>query len=338
MKEKIVWIDVLRVVAMFLVVFGHSMYTEGGTIFGEYGFVNKSGEWSFSYRVLTVLVAFIYSFHMPLFMACSGACFSLAFGKKSVREILQSKVRRLLVPFIWTSLLISIPIRVAIGYYEVHDNSPLYILGHHFIFPIEIHLWFLLSLFLIFPLFCFVYPLYKRSKFLFWALLVVISYWGHINIYPLNGFLGIPMALKHLLWFSVGFFTLKTMKNHNPKLWILTLSVILQFCGFMLWAKIIEPLGYSYWFCLILALWGCYNIAALCILLSRLPAVINSKVYNLLLKYNFPIYLYSDPINYIFLVGLFSVNYIDFWGEFGSYGDCYVSKSHGRHNIWNSYS
>lgn len=74
-------------------------------------------------------------------------------------------------------------------------------------------------------------------------------------------------------------------------------------------------MGHSYWFCLILALWGCYNTAALCILLSRFPVIINSKAYNILLKYNFQIYLYSDPFNYIFLVGLFSIGSIDFFGN-----------------------
>lgn len=315
MKEKIIWIDVLRVLAMFLVVVGHGIYTSGDTFFGEYGFENESGEYSFSYRIISVLVAFIYSFHMPLFMACSGACFSFAFGKKSIKEVVLSKVKRLLVPFFYTALLLSIPVRIAIGYYEVHDNNLLYAFAHHFVFPIEIHLWFLLSLFLIFPLFCLIYPLHKRSKLLFWAVLVLLSYWGNVNTYPLSGFLGIPMALKHLLWFSVGFFAFKSLKNHNPKWQILIGSIILQFCGFMIWVKFLEPMGHSYWFCLILALWGCYNTAALCILLSRFPAIINSKAYNTLLKYNFQIYLYSDPFNYIFLIGLFSIGAIDFFGN-----------------------
>lgn len=300
---------------MLLVILGHGLYTSGSTYFGEYGFPNHSNNYSIIYRLFTILVAFIYTFHMPLFMACSGACFSLTFGEKSFRKVIDSKIKRLLIPFFWTSLIVSIPIRIAIGYYEIHDNNLLYILGHHFIFPIEIHLWFLLSLFLIFPLFYLMHPLHKKSKILFWVSLIVLSWLGNRYLYPMSNFLGIPTALKNLIWFSAGFYSIKTLMNHKPNYKFLSLSIIMQFCAFGFWVKILEPMGNSYWFCLILALWGCYNTTAICILISNWNLFLNSKIYNLLLKYNFPIYLYSDPINYIYLICLFSIGYIDFFGN-----------------------
>lgn len=40
-KSKIVWIDVIRVVAMLLVVIEHGTYTGGYTKFGSFGFANE---------------------------------------------------------------------------------------------------------------------------------------------------------------------------------------------------------------------------------------------------------------------------------------------------------
>ncbi len=315
MKDKIVWIDVLRVLAMFLVVIGHGLYTSGHTYFGSYEFANENEIYNLPYRFFSILVSFIYSFHMPLFMAVSGACFAITFGRKPMREVIKSKVKRLLVPFFWTALCLSIPIRIILGYYDASGNNPVYILAHHFIFPFQIHLWFLLSLFLIFILFYLLKPLHDKFKYLFWPLLIVLSYAGNILESPLHAVLGIPEALKNMFYFAVGFYSINYFINKVPRWYTLSISILLQFAAFIIWARYIEPLGHSYYFCIILALWGSYNTTALCILLAKWEYLINSKIYRLILKYNFQIYLYSDSFNYLFLMAIFSLSFIDFFGN-----------------------
>lgn len=175
MKTKIIWIDFIRIFAMLLVVFGHALYTSGHTNFGSYEFPNSTELYSIPYKIFIIAVSFIYSFHMPLFMAISGACFALSSGRKPfpVRTLIRNKTKRLLIPFFWTSLCLSIPIRILLGYYEDTGNNPIYIFAHHFIFPFQIHTWFLLSLFLIFPLFILLRPLHNKNKYIFWTLLII---------------------------------------------------------------------------------------------------------------------------------------------------------------------
>lgn len=317
MKTKIIWIDFIRIFAMLLVVFGHALYTSGHTNFGSYEFPNSTELYSIPYKIFIIAVSFIYSFHMPLFMAISGACFALSSGRKPipVRTLIRNKTKRLLIPFFWTSLCLSIPIRILLGYYEDTGNNPIYIFAHHFIFPFQIHTWFLLSLFLIFPLFILLRPLHNKNKYIFWTLLIILSYIGNKSEIPLQALLGLPEALKLLLYFAIGFYSINYFLKHNPKQWVLATSILIQFIAFLCWAYILEPLGNSYYFCIILALWGCYNTTALCIILSKSEKLINSKIYNILLKYNFQIYLYSDPFNYLFLMAIFSIGFIDFFGN-----------------------
>lgn len=250
MKTKIIWIDFIRIFAMLLVVFGHALYTSGHTNFGSYEFPNSTELYSIPYKIFIIAVSFIYSFHMPLFMAISGACFALSSGRKPfpVRTLIRNKTKRLLIPF-------------------------------------------------------------------FWTLLIILSYIGNKSEIPLQALLGLPEALKHLLYFAIGFYSINYFLKHNPKQWVLATSILIQFIAFLCWAYILEPLGNSYYFCIILALWGCYNTTALCIILSKSEKLINSKIYNILLKYNFQIYLYSDPFNYLFLMAIFSIGFIDFFGN-----------------------
>lgn len=219
MKTKIIWIDFIRIFAMLLVVFGHALYTSGHTNFGSYEFPNSTELYSIPYKIFIIAVSFIYSFHMPLFMAISGACFALSSGRKPipVRTLIQNKTKRLLIPFFWTSLCLSIPIRILLGYYEDTGNNPIYIFAHHFIFPFQIHTWFLLSLFLIFPLFILLRPLHNKNKYIFWTLLIILSYIGNKSEIPLQALLGLPNALKHLLYFAIGFYSINYFLKHNLK-------------------------------------------------------------------------------------------------------------------------
>lgn len=314
--EKIIWIDVLRVVAMLLVVVGHSTYISGHTVFGGYEFVNEYDRHNIVLSVSGMLVSFIYSFHMPLFMAVSGACYSLTFGRKPFRQVMKNKYKRLLVPYFWTALCLSIPVRIALGYYESSGNSPLNILAHHFMCPFAIHLWFLGALFLVFPLFHLVKHIYDKNKILFWITVIALSLAGHMFCSRLQEFLCIPSALKYLFFFSVGFYSIKYFMKINPiSIPILAISIVLQFGAFLLYGHIIQPLGNSYWFWIILALWGSYNVTMFSMTLAKLNFLLNSRIYKHILKYNFQIYLFSDPFNYIVLMAVFSIGAIDYFGN-----------------------
>lgn len=92
-KERLKIIDLLKGVAIFLVVFGHSIqYGSGNYFYKEELFFSNN------------LFKLIYSFHMPLFMLISGFLFYKT--KNSIlKVVVKSKIKALLLPLItWQSI------------------------------------------------------------------------------------------------------------------------------------------------------------------------------------------------------------------------------------------
>ena len=79
-RNRLDWLDLLKCLAMLLVVFGH---------------VNKD-------VANTTLRYYIYSFHMPLFFIISGTAFYLQINKReySFKDMLKNKARTLLKPYL----------------------------------------------------------------------------------------------------------------------------------------------------------------------------------------------------------------------------------------------
>ena len=69
--------DLLRIFLVFLVVIGHSTYLDINTHFGgiHYASLMQTNEVSFPifYKLANFLNVFIYTFHMPVFIALSGS-------------------------------------------------------------------------------------------------------------------------------------------------------------------------------------------------------------------------------------------------------------------------
>lgn len=312
-RHRVAWIDTLRVVAVLLVVAGHSMYGAGSTAFGA---LRGSVPEAFGpvYKFLCDCVLAIYSFHMPLFFAISGMCLGLSSSDAvSWSALVKRKFFRLVVPMLLTGLLLSLPLRYLGGYY---DGKPLAVmLLHNTIFPYELHLWFLPALFLCFIAQRLVEPLHRRSRFAYWALLLVASYAGHAAHVPASEFLGIPGALKHLLYFCVGYHAIPYLKEHTPQLWATILSIAGQLALLAAYHELLKDKPYTYGVTVLLSLWGSYNVAALCILVSRRASQAARDVHRRMAERSYDIYLYSDPFNYLLLPLLFAIPGFDFYGN-----------------------
>ncbi|ANO78864.1 TPA: acyltransferase [Escherichia coli] len=86
-------VDLLKGVAIFLVVWGHCIQfltSDRYDFFGNYIFTA------------------IYSFHMPLFMGISGYLFGLSLGKKNLPDAIMSKLYQLIVPVISWSIMLGL--------------------------------------------------------------------------------------------------------------------------------------------------------------------------------------------------------------------------------------
>lgn len=91
-NQRNVYLDIIKGVAIILVVFGHSIqYGTGLSVNNDY----------FQYP----LFIFIYSFHMPLFMLISGFLFFGSVKRHSVKYNCRSKFTSLLIPIIaWNTI------------------------------------------------------------------------------------------------------------------------------------------------------------------------------------------------------------------------------------------
>ena len=298
---------------MILAIMGHCTYYTIVAPFGGVENVSKSGEYSFICRLLGFISMVIYKFHMPLFMAASGAVFSWTMEKfDTLSELVRTKTKRLLLPFLLTTTFISVPLKYAGGYYA-HSTHVLWdILCGQYLLLGNSHLWFVVSLFYIFVIFCCLEKYRILPNWLYWCSLLGLSwfslvlgyFWGH----ELGGMLGVEGALRHLLFFALGFSTFKYWNERN------SLSVgkqILSWVGFIATVTICAIIPkYTDSFAIkallrlpidtLLALWGCINMVFLAKSIDR-SAVVRSSAYRFMNRYNYELYLYSDPFNYVLI-------------------------------------
>ncbi len=88
-------LDIVRGIAIFLVIFGHSIQCGSGAEYnGKQLFFDD-----FVFRL-------VYSFHMPLFMIISGFLFAKTASGKTFLAVIKSRTMRLILPvFVWQTLL-----------------------------------------------------------------------------------------------------------------------------------------------------------------------------------------------------------------------------------------
>ena len=153
MSQRIEWIDTAKMLTMFLVIIGHCNYYTIATPYGGiyYSELVNTDDYSMTFRSLRCIVAFIYSFHMPLFMALSGMLFSLSM-KKDIRflKLIKDKATRLLMPFVAVSLFLNIPIKYLSEYWNESGNVISDIFCGQILLMGNSHLWFVVALFWIF--------------------------------------------------------------------------------------------------------------------------------------------------------------------------------------------
>lgn len=140
------YIDWLRVLAVLLLFDFHT-----ARIFDEGGFYIKTETPSMLFEVF---VLFVNNWHMPIFFLVSGVGTYYALGRRSGREYAIERMKRLLVPFVFGTLVI-VPPQV---YYKLR-SGPGYDLNYFQFYPDFFHgvaptgnfeyghLWFLLYLF-----------------------------------------------------------------------------------------------------------------------------------------------------------------------------------------------
>ena len=295
---------------MFLVIIGHCNYYTIATPYGGiyYSEQINGDDFSLTYRCLGYLVAFIYSFHMPLFMALSGMLFSLSMKKKIIfTKLVKDKAERLLIPFVAVSLFLNIPIKYVSGYWSGSDNVISDIICGQILLMGNSHLWFVVALFWIIIGYYIIENKGIKKNIILWAILLLISWIGWYLEFK-NNFLGLPAAMKHLIFFAFGYNYLPKISMYKNR----TRSIIFWMCGWIvisttfiilcsrfsgaILVKLLKPVMFS-----ILAFMGIYLMLLLsqrfCKYFTRGP----SHSISFFKNNTYELYLYSDPFNYLLI-------------------------------------
>lgn len=143
-------IDYIKAFAIILVVVGHCI---------QYG----SGEYIYNHFFSgMIIVTFIYSFHMPIFMLVSGYLFYYSLEKYSFKDIVFNKYKQLVLPLAFWSIGLSV-YNAAINNREILSN-PFKMAISWADWFIGARLWFLWAVFLCSVLLAFICKTFKHSS------------------------------------------------------------------------------------------------------------------------------------------------------------------------------
>ena len=192
--------DILKVLTIILVVLSHTTYYKISSNYGgiDYQHFLVSENSIFLYKVFDKIRLVLYYFHMPLFMALSGALFYTQVQKNkwvSLADLMKNKFKRLMIPFFLFTIFYTLPIKYFSSYFKDIGIikaviGQLFLLGNS-------HLWYLYALFIIFFISFYVF---KKNVNIY---IFCIIYMIHLMSYLFN-FIVISAPLEFLFWFIVG--------------------------------------------------------------------------------------------------------------------------------------
>lgn len=306
-KQVVLVYNVLRVIAILLVVLGHSDFLN------SYGF-DVTNIISPSLESVKIEYKFIrewiYSFHMPLFFILSGAVFQLSCSTESFKIYFMKRVRRLLIPFFMCGIFFSVPIKYLVGYYDGSNIIVAYIKSLLLMLTPG-HLWFLWVTFVInILMFSFRKKLWKNYKlFLFVCLILyIISFYYRVEVFQ------IYRICRYPLFFYAGY--LMELKGIREKIeshycCITIISLIISIIMLPITQSILNSnimIIYAL-FTLVQALVGSVFLLGFSYILLYKTNILERTMYKSLYKHNFEIYLYHEPLSFliVWLMNYFNI-------------------------------
>ena len=220
-KKKIDWLAVLQGFSMLLVVIGHVSLT------------NQPGDPNTP--IATGIEATIYTFHMPLFIFVSGWLFyyTCISRGKSYKKMLESKTKRLLIPFfVFTVLTMVLKMVFPQLMHRVVDINEII---DTFIFyrsnPLG-EMWFIVVLFELMLL----YPLYKiMTESVTMSVIGLGGALGLSHFFPAISYFYLGNVAYMLPFFVLGIFCCRyDLRIIIEKVWfLLVMTVLFVFCNIL---------------------------------------------------------------------------------------------------------
>lgn len=194
LRKNYLELDYLKGIGIILVILGHSFS------FTRFELLNKE-----KYFIYYYIFKFIYSFHMPLFFIVAGF---LSNREYEIKAFYISKIKRLLIPYIFINIIDYIPRHLFSGFVNNSSNSLVRV-----IFYSGVTTWFIYTLFMIFLIFPILDKfIFRKDKYrLFLYFLLGINMFNleifNVNIFTLN------RIVFYLTYFYFGY----VLKNYYEK-------------------------------------------------------------------------------------------------------------------------
>lgn len=304
-QEKVVSYDILRVITTLLVIVSHCHYhalrTPYGGIDHDALIVGGFGAW----KALELLTGFINLFTMPTFMALGGALFlrSMRRGKyPTLKTLAVDKAKRLLIPFLVVTLLYSFPLKLAVGYFRQSQSVLKDLLLGQLLVQGNTHLWYLPAMFVDF-LICYLLERYvKLPRLLKLVLLAAISVVVWEDEAPV---LLVAYPLRFAVWFYAGYCFEQVREELRGGFGKAALGAVATAAIYvvMRWGLpasrltvVADPLLRR----LLLPAAAALTLYFFSCGLAEV-GVDRTRIYALLSRNTFGMYLYSDPMNYVVL-------------------------------------
>lgn len=296
--QKVALYDWIRVLATFMVVVGHSayyaMYTAVGGVSYDLPMALSPVYDSIVFKGIRYISVWVYGFHMPLFFFLSGAVLALKpIGKFD--DFAMKKAQKLILPFFAAGLLFMLPVKALSGFYSAESIKSAIGL---FIGGVDEsgHLWFLWALFWVMIIFAILQKAIERFAGGS-PVLLLISTWVIqmcATSIPISHF-QFNAAMKYLFWFACGWIFEKYYRRS------LNLKIS---ASLLILVAILELLHsiYSVFTAETMIVLGIILTVTLSLILSvAFAKVYDTKVFKVLSRNLFNIYLYHDPLEYVIL-------------------------------------
>ena len=293
MDSRYLWIDNNKLFATILVVIGHSAFWNFSTSYGGLYLWDSDIHPCESYKWISRLISFIYTFHMPLFFSISGFLFGLTLGKHtSVKKYLKSKFHRLIIPFIVVTIFYCVPCMLWGGYFTNTNNVIRDVLMGEILLLGNNHLWYLMSLFGILTI-SITFLRDVNMNIIKWLTILFVSYIGYkLERNSLNLF-GLATMMRYLIYFHFGRLII-------PKLINIKISILAIISASIFLVSLFLFLGVLFSSYVFQVVYAICMLSITTILFKKVMVKTNNQV-NYLSQNTYELYLYSCPLNYIII-------------------------------------
>lgn len=276
-------LDIMKFWGIILVVLGHlgNMFVSG-RLYPEIQYSEK----------MTYMSAFIYSFHMPLFVFVSGCVYAFQCEvlnrRNTLRQLIGKKSIRLLVPYVFWGVFVMVPLMYACG---LRLNICEYAYQGIILSKDCRHLWFVLMLFEVFVLFWCIDRFVELARLPKWSLLLI-----SFMLYCVANFVPyifqLSSTFRYQFWFVFGYVFL-LYKNKIQKIIVnYTLGGVILLMYFILNHQLSMKIPFLATIVAMAGIMLFYQISC------DFQGITKYKFYQIVSRNSFGIYLYHVVIIY----------------------------------------